>query len=276
MVFSDSDSLAIVEFAIELARDTGALLQQRPENLHISTKSTATDVVTQMDQQAEKFIVSRLQQYFPHDSVVGEEGAFIQGTSQFQWVIDPLDGTINYLYNLPAWSVSIARVNIVSGVTQVGVVEAPELARTFWGRHGHGAKLEHGGMTATLHVSDCSDLAQALIGTGFGYRQDRRAGQARVLNTVLPMVRDIRRLGSCAIDLCLVAQGVLDGFYERGVNPWDHSAGALIARESGAVVSGLHGTVESDEMIVVANPAVHQQLVKALESINADSDSSAQ
>jgi len=275
MVFSDSDSLAIAEFAIELARDAGALLQQRPENLLISTKSTATDVVTQMDQQAEKFIVSRLQQYFPDDSVIGEEGAFIQGSSQFQWVIDPLDGTINYLYNLPAWSISIARVNRVTGDSQVGVVEAPELSRTFWARQGHGAKLEHGGSTVSLHVSDCADLGQALIGTGFGYREDRRAGQARVLNTVLPMVRDIRRLGSCAIDLCLVAQGVLDGFYERGVNPWDHSAGALIARESGAVVSGLHGTVESDEMIVVANPLVHQQLAKALESVNADSDTSA-
>ena len=263
----------IVQFTIELARTVGVLLQQRPDALEVTTKSTVTDVVTQMDQAAESALVSAISEQFPDDSILGEEGTSVAGTTNFQWVLDPLDGTVNYLYHLPAWAISIARVNLSTGLTQVGVVHAPDLDRTYWASHGQGAHLEHDEHLISLHASECVTLEQALIGTGFGYEKKRRQAQARVLNSLLPQVRDIRRIGSCAIDLCLVAEGALDGFYERGVNPWDHSAGALIAREAGAVVSGLHGHQESDEMIVVANPMLHPQLVQLLESVSADSDS---
>ena len=273
MVSAQASGLQVAQFTIQLARDVGKILQERPELLEIATKSSATDVVTQMDQQAEKAIVAAIIDEFPNDSIVGEEGTFIQGTSSFKWVIDPLDGTVNYLYNLPAWAISIARVNVETQITQVGVVYAPQLARIYWAVQGEGAYLDHEGGREVLETSKCDVLEHALLGTGFGYERHRREGQARVLNTVLPRVRDIRRLGSCAIDLCLVAQGVLDAFYERGVNPWDHSAGALIAREAGAVVSGLRGQLENDDMIVVGNADLHAQLVKLLESIQADSDS---
>lgn len=272
MASSDTDIRSVLAFTVELAKHVGRMLENRPENLEISTKTSATDVVTHMDQLAEKVIVEAIQVQFPSDSIVGEEGTFLSGTSEYSWIIDPLDGTVNYTYDLPAWSISIARINQKTRMTQVGVVHAPALARTYWAAEGEKSWLEHNGVKKAVTVSDCEVLAQALVGTGFGYEYNRRAGQARVLNTVLPNVRDIRRLGSCAIDLCLVAEGVLDAFFERGVNPWDHSAGALIARQAGAIVSGLHGEHESDEMIVVANATLHKQLVQILETCEADKD----
>ena len=267
-----SSDQQITQYLLNLVYEVGNLLRQRPDSLHIATKSSDTDVVTQMDEAAENALVSGILAQFPNDSIIGEEGTAVQGSSQFQWIIDPLDGTVNYLYNLPAWCISVARVNQTTGDAELGVVHAPALERTYWA-DSNGAFVSHGEQIEHLRVSSCDILSQALVGTGFGYEQDRRAGQARVLQSVLPSVRDIRRFGSCALDLCLVAQGGLDGFFERGVNPWDHSAGGFIARQSGAMVSGLFGKKESEEMIVVANPTLHQQLVSILESVHANSDS---
>jgi myo-inositol-1(or 4)-monophosphatase len=261
-----------VALAIKVAKGAGDLLLDRPSDMGVQTKSTATDIVTLMDQRAEAFIVSELGKARPDDSVLGEEGANKEGKSGFQWVIDPIDGTVNYLHNLPHWCVSIGLIEQTSGEAVAGVVYAPILGQMYISSRGLGSWVIDHEVPRQLRVSTCSDLSKALVGTGFGYLSSRRSGQVRVLQEVLPQIADIRRLGSCAIDLCLVADGVLDGYYERGVNPWDHAAGGLIAREAGAVTSGLHGALESSEMMVVANPVIHAKLLAILELVNADTD----
>jgi myo-inositol-1(or 4)-monophosphatase len=258
--------------AMKIATGAGKLLLDRPDDLEIEAKSTATDLVTLMDQQAEAYIVTELAKYRPNDAILGEEGANQSGTSGFQWVIDPLDGTVNYLHKVPFWCVSIGLVEESSGSGVTGVVYAPVIDQMYISSRGLGSWVIDRGNSRELGVSDCSDLSQALIGTGFGYSSTRRASQARVIQEILPNVADIRRLGSCAVDLCLVADGVLDGYYERGVNPWDYAAGALIAREAGALTTGLFGNSIGNDMAVVANPAIHNALVAILEANQADRD----
>ena len=258
--------------AMQIAREAGELLLDRPDDLGVSSKSTATDVVTLMDQRAEAFVVAELGKHRPNDAILGEEGANQPGTSGFQWVIDPIDGTVNYLHLVPYWCVSIGLMEESSGQALTGVVYVPVLDQMYISSRGLGAWVVERGNARELKVSGCTDLSQALMGTGFGYSESRRASQARVLQEVLPKIADIRRLGSCAVDLCLVADGVLDGYYERGVNPWDHAAGELIAREAGAISSGLFGNPIGSDMIVVANPAIHGELVAILEANQADRD----
>jgi myo-inositol-1(or 4)-monophosphatase len=258
--------------AMQIASGAGKLLLDRPADLGVTTKSTATDVVTLMDQRAEAFIVGELSKHRPNDAILGEEGANQAGTSGFQWVIDPIDGTVNYLHQVPYWCVSIGLMEESTGLALAGVVFVPVLDQMYISSRGLGAWVVELGVPRELKVSGCTELSQALMGTGFGYSSNRRASQARVLQEVLPKVADIRRLGSCAVDLCLVADGVLDGYFERGVNAWDHAAGELIAREAGAVSSGLFGNAIGNDMIVVANPAIHDDLVAILEANQADRD----
>ena len=258
--------------AMTIAIGAGKLLLERPDDLQVQTKSTATDVVTLMDQRAEALIVSEINKHRPNDAILGEEGANQSGSSGLQWVIDPIDGTVNYLHQLPHWCVSIGLVEESTGQGMAGVVYVPVLDQMYLSSRGLGAWVIERGDSRELKVSDCSELSQALIGTGFGYSSTRRASQARVLQEVLPKVADIRRLGSCAVDLCLVAEGVLDGYYERGVNAWDHAAGELIAREAGAISSGLFSNPIGVDMIVVANPVIHRELVAILEANQADRD----
>ena len=261
-----------VFLAVQIAKATGLLLLDRPTDLGIQTKSSATDVVTLMDQRAEAFVVSELNKHRPNDAILGEEGANKSGTSGFQWVIDTIDGTVNYLHKVPHWCVSIGLKETASGDSISGVVYVPVLDQMYISSKGLGAWIIESNGPRQLQVSGCSELSQALVGTGFGYSSARRASQARVLQEVLPKVADIRRLGSCAVDLCLVADGVLDGYYERGVNPWDHAAGELIAREAGAISSGLFGNPIGSDMIVVTNPAIHSNLLAILEANKADQD----
>lgn len=261
-----------VAFALDIAHATGTLLANRPDSLEVDSKSTPTDVVTHMDRLAEDLLVSRITSERPLDGILGEEGADIETQSGRMWVIDPLDGTVNYLYQLPFWAVSVGLVDVESGTGLIGVVYAPALGKAWIASRGAGAYELSASAHRKLAVSECTTLDRALMGTGFGYSTARRASQGRVIRTVLPEVRDIRRMGSCAIDLCLVAEGALDGYFERGVNPWDHAAGSLIAREAGAQVSGLRGSVEGSEMLVAANPQLHSALVSRLETLNADSD----
>jgi len=265
----DDNDLA---FALDIATGAGALLADRPEALEVNSKSTPTDVVTHMDKLAEDFLVSRIRSERPRDGIVGEEGANIESQSGLMWVIDPLDGTVNYLYNLPFWAVSVGLVEVETGIGIAGAVVSPKMSKAWVAARDRGSFALDQQSTTRLKVSDCQEVDRALIGTGFGYSQVRRASQGRVFKTLIPGIRDIRRMGSCAIDLCLLAEGNLDAFYERGVNPWDHAAGGVIAKEAGAVVSGLHGNVESDEMLVAANPVLHPKLVSILESLNADTD----
>jgi myo-inositol-1(or 4)-monophosphatase len=257
----------LARLAQAVATETGAmLLHDRPSRMQVGTKSTPTDVVTEMDTRAEALLVERIKAARPDDGFLGEEGASVDGRSGVRWVLDPVDGTVNYLYELPIWSVSVAAE--VDGVVQVGVVEAPALGETFAAVRGQGSTRNG----VAIQVSDCTRLDQALVATGFGYDASRRAHQAEVVAAVLPKIRDIRRLGASSVDLCGVACGRLDGYFERGLAPWDLAAGTLVATEAGAVVGGLRGAPASGELVLAAAPGLFEALHDLLLPLGADRD----
>ncbi|MCY0946721.1 inositol monophosphatase family protein [Streptomyces sp. H34-S5] len=255
----------LLDVGLEAARQAGELLRDgRPADLAVAaTKSSPIDVVTEMDIAAEKLITGILAGRRPEDGLLGEEGADVPGTSGVRWVVDPLDGTVNYLYGLPGWSVSIAAE--YRGETVVGIVAVPMRGETFHALLGGGAWL--GGRRLACRAA--APLDQALVATGFAYIQARRARQAAVGQRIIPLVRDIRRGGSAAVDLCDVAAGRLDGYYERGLNPWDLAAGDLIAREAGAVTGGRPGKPASGELALAATPAVFASLQPLLDEAGA-------
>jgi myo-inositol-1(or 4)-monophosphatase len=223
-----------------------------------TTKSSPTDVVTALDRASEELVGARLRDARPGDGILGEEGADTPGTTGVRWVVDPLDGTVNFLYDLPNWAVSIAAE--VGGDSVVGVVHAPALGLTYTATRGGGAHLDGTALTG----STVTELAGALVATGFGYTVERRRSQAAVLARVLPAVRDIRRMGAASLDLCAAAAGRLDAYYERGLHPWDHAAGGLVAAEAGLVVGGLGGRGPSVDLVVAAPPALFGPLVDLL------------
>ncbi|MET9950577.1 inositol monophosphatase family protein [Streptomyces sp. NPDC006339] len=251
----------LLDLALEAGRRAGALLRDgRPDDLAVArTKSSAIDVVTEMDIAAEKLITGFLAEHRPQDGMLGEEGASSAGTSGIRWIVDPLDGTVNYLYGLPTWAVSIAAER--DGETLVGVVEVPLRGETFHAVLGGGAWLGD----RRLAVRPSPPLDEALVATGFAYVQTRRAHQADVVQRLIPRVRDIRRSGSAAVDLCDVAAGRLDAYYERGLHPWDLAAGTLIARESGALTGGRPGDPASGELTLAASEGVFGVLQGFLE-----------
>ena len=240
----DRELDALLALAVEVAEEAGALLAERLHTVRalVETKSSVTDMVTEVDRDAEALIVGRILARRPDDAVLGEEGGERPGTSGVRWVIDPLDGTTNYLYGFPAYAVSVAAER--DGVSLVGVVRDAARGETFAAALGQGTTVD--GHPAT--VSTKADLATALIGTGFAYARDERARQADVLRAVLPEVRDVRRAGAAAIDLCWVACGRLDGYYERGLQPWDLAAGALAVEEAG----GRFTTMEDGTRVAAA------------------------
>ena len=193
-------------------------------------------MVSDADREAEQAVSALLRAERPADGVLGEEGMSVDGTSGRRWVVDPLDGTTNYLYRFPAWCVSVA-LEDAEGEGLVGVVFDPLRSETFGAERGGGASLNG----VPIRVRESRGLERALVATGFGYDPEVRRGQAELLLRVLPRVRDIRRAGAAALDLCHVAAGRLDGYYERGINPWDWAAGALIVREAGGTVARLEG-----------------------------------
>ena len=201
----------------------------------VDTKSTDTDMVSEADRAAEAVIAEILRAERPDDGLVSEEGAGSEGTSWRRWIVDPLDGTTNYLYRFPAWCVSVALEDAGGGL--VGVVHNPLAEETFRAARGAGAELNGD----PIGVRDHDDLATALVATGFGYDPDVRAGQGDLVRALLPQVRDIRRAGAAALDLCFVACGRLDGYFERGIKHWDYAAGQLIVREAGGEVVELVG-----------------------------------
>ncbi|MGH4036108.1 inositol monophosphatase family protein [Actinomycetota bacterium Odt1-20B] len=246
----------LLAVALEAAQRAGTFLRDgRPEDLGVAaTKSSAVDVVTEMDIASEKLITDFLADRRPGDGVLGEEGASTEGTTGVQWVIDPIDGTVNYLYGRPDWSVSIAARK--DGETVVGVVGAPMRGETYRAVLGEGAYVND----RPARTRTAPPFEQALVGTGFGYIAARRAHQAEIARQLIPRVRDIRRGGSAAIDLCDVAVGRLDAYYERGLNPWDFAAGELIAREAGALTGGRPGQAPSGELTIAAPPGLFERL----------------
>nr|WP_255687733.1 inositol monophosphatase family protein [Actinocorallia sp. API 0066] len=239
----------MLDLAVATARETGRMLiDKRPAGGPdvVATKSSATDVVTQMDQAAERLIRERIGAARPGDAFLGEEEGVTSGTTGVRWVVDPIDGTVNYLYDLPDWAVSIAAE--VAGRPVAAVVEVPRRGWTFTATLGGGAHLNGERVRCSTDVP----LGRALVATGFGYAPERRAAQARVLAGVLPNVRDIRRNGAAAIDLCMVAAGRVDGYYERGVQAWDIAAGRLLVTEAGGRVEGLGGVPAGNELTIAA------------------------
>jgi myo-inositol-1(or 4)-monophosphatase len=259
------------DLALRIALEAGALLAAGRGDVLAATKSSPTDVVTAMDRASEQLIVARLDALRPGDGLLAEEGSARQSETGIEWVVDPLDGTVNYVYGVPFWSVSIAARDATDPADRslVGVVHAPMLGMTWVGASGGGASRDG----AALHGSAATTLEQALVGTGFGYGADRRGRQAQVLGRVLPRIRDIRRLGSAAIDLCLAAEGITDAYFEQGLKPWDGAAGYLIAREAGLTVGGLAGGPPSERLAVAAPPALFGPLTTLLaEEPRADRD----
>jgi len=277
---------ALLRIAVDAAGEAGRLLaswrgDERPEV--VDTKSSPTDVVTEMDRRSEALITEWIRAIRPGDAVLGEEGGQTAGgpgaadadgnQARVRWVVDPLDGTVNYLYGLPDWCVSIAAE--VDGVIVAGVVEVPRFGETFTAVAGQGAWLHRDGNREAAIALRCNSgaaLGQALVGTGFGYDAGRRRVQGEVVAALLPHVRDIRRGGSAAVDLCSVAAGRLDAFFERGLNYWDYAAGGLIAREAGAVVGGLSGRAESPAMTVAAGSDLFQYLEIFLTRLDPERD----
>jgi myo-inositol-1(or 4)-monophosphatase len=262
---TDGELLAL---AVELVREAGSLLvNDRPMTVSVvATKSSDTDIVTVMDQRIEQLLSDRLAVKRPSDGIMGEEGASRPTTSGIRWIADPIDGTVNYLYDLPGWSVSLAAE--VDGVIRVGVVHAPSLGETFTAIRGGGARRNGIPIRCVPDVA----LDRALVATGFGYPVDRRQIQAEVLQGLLPQVRDIRRLGSAAVDLCNVACGRVDAYYERGAQLWDYAAGALMVTESGGRVSGLNGKEASPQLLLAAGPGLFPQLHDALVALDPERD----
>ncbi len=257
----------LLEVASSGAQAAGALIRdQRPASVTVAdTKTSPTDVVTEMDRRSEELLLGHLLSTRPSDGILGEEGSSRPSSSGITWVVDPIDGTVNYLYGLPGYSVSVAAVTgdptVPGGYqVQVGVVYDPILRDLYTAMRGEGA-LRNGGR---LRCGPGPDLASALVGTGFGYEQERRTRQAKLAAYVLPQIRDLRRFGSAALDLCHVAAGRLDAYYEQGLNPWDLAAGELIAREAGAIVTGWAGAPAGPQWVLAAGPKLHGQLAELL------------
>ena len=246
------------------------LRDERADDLAVTTKTTPTDVVTVMDRRAERLIVESLLAVRPGDGVLGEEGGERPGSSGVRWVVDPIDGTVNYLYRFPYWAVSIAAES--GGEAVAGAVHAPLTGETFSAVRGGGAWLGPVGTGQRLRCTSGVPLSQALVATGFGYDARRRARQAEVAAAVLPRVRDIRRAGTASLDLCAVASGRVDGYWERGLQPWDLAAGGLVAREAGAVVAGLDGRPAGEDLVLAAGPELFGPLHDLLAGERADRD----
>jgi myo-inositol-1(or 4)-monophosphatase len=258
----------LLAVAVPVAREAAATARRmRAEAItDVETKSTRTDVVTAADRAVERQVVDALRAARPGDGVLGEEYGDSgtdagSGTAPgaVRWILDPIDGTVNYLYGLPQYAVSLAAE--VDGVVLAGVVINAATGDEWTATRGGGAWRDG----QRLRCSAGSELSQALVGTGFGYDAARRAHQGAVLAQLITRVRDIRRFGAAALDLCSVAEGTLDAFFEKGLNPWDHAAGGLIAAEAGATVDGLGGTPPGLDMVVAAPPslfgALHDLLV---------------
>jgi myo-inositol-1(or 4)-monophosphatase len=261
---------SLLERAVNAARAGAALAaQRRAEGLAgVGTKSTHTDLVTAADRDVEKLIATLLLDGHPGDRMLGEEGGESDpaglGIGATRWIVDPIDGTVNFVYGLPYYAVSVAAE--VDGVVVAGVVINVVSGEQWQAIRGAGAWRDG----ARLAGPEVRRLDSALVATGFGYDATRRAHQASVLTGVLPRVRDIRRFGAAALDLCALAEGRVDAYYEKGLGPWDLAAGGLIAAEAGLLVTGLRGASPGSAMVLAAPPDIHGALHDLLVELDAD------
>ncbi len=264
-------SLDLLALAVRVAEGGAALAQNAREQAitQVGTKSTDTDVVTAGDEAVERYILGELAAARPDDAVLSEESGAVAAVreSRVRWVLDPIDGTVNYLYGVPYYAVSLAAE--VDGVVVAAVVHNPATGEQWTALRGGGAYRGAYGHGRRLNGSTETDLGHALIATGFGYHPARRRHQAAVLAGLAERIRDIRRFGSAALDLCLAAEGTVDGYYEAGLNFWDMAAGALIATEAGLEVTGVDGGPPTMSLLVAAPPAIHGRLLPVLADLDA-------
>ncbi|MFV2111331.1 inositol monophosphatase family protein [Micromonospora sp. LOL_025] len=259
----------LLEIAVEVARDAAATAyRMRVEGVSVAaTKSTVTDVVTAADRAVERQVVDALRRLRPGDAVLGEEyGAGETGPvapGGVRWIVDPIDGTVNYLYGIPHCAVSLAAE--VDGEVVAGVVRNVSTGEEWTATAGGGAWRDG----ERLRCSTETDLGQALVATGFGYDPGRRAHQARVVAELIPHIRDIRRFGAAALDLCLAAEGRVDAYYEKGLAAWDQAAGALVATEAGLLVAGLGGLPAGPDLVIAAPAALFKPLHDRLADLDA-------
>lgn len=233
----------------------------------VRSKSTPTDPVTIVDTETERWLRERLAVLRPGEAILGEEeGGRLDGRPGLSWVLDPIDGTVNFVYGIPAYAVSVAAQ--YDGRSVAGAVANVPAGEVYSAALGHGAEVVRDGVRSALRCSGVEELSMALLGTGFAYDPGRRARQAAVVAEVLPEVRDIRRIGSCALDLCMVAAGRLDAYYEEGVQVWDWAAAALIAAEAGATV--WLPTAAGAEHVAASAPGVADALHAALAGAGMD------
>lgn len=264
MALTSGELLAI---AVRVARDAAATARRmRDEAItDVQTKSTDTDVVTAADRAVERQVVEALRSQRPEDGVLGEEygDSAAPAPGAVRWILDPIDGTVNYLYGLPQYAVSLAAE--VDGVVVAGVVRNAATGDEWTAVLGGGAWRGDRRLTGSARTT----LDQTLLATGFGYDPARRAHQGRVLAGLITKVRDIRRFGSASLDLCMAAEGSVDAYFEKGLNPWDHAAGGLVATEAGLRVSGLAGAAAGTKMLIAAPPALFPALHDALAELDA-------
>lgn len=253
------------ELACVMARQAAAMVLDRHGELHdVDTKASDIDLVTQVDRASEALITELILAARPHDGIVGEEGASIAGTSGVEWLVDPIDGTTSFFYGLPGFSVSIAAR--LDGQVVAGCVVAPAITTEYSAVLGHGATMNG----EPILCRDTSSLAKALVGTGFAPDHERRTRQGQMFAVIIPQIRDIRRMGSAALDLCAVAAGQLDAYFEIGLSLWDYAAGVLIAAEAGALTIVEHDETSDRAFVVASAPGIADDLVALLREHNAD------
>ncbi len=271
MPAESASNVALLAIARKIALAAGSLAKERrAAGVEVAaSKSSAEDVVTFADRETEALVRSLIAEARPNDGFLGEESGAEKGSSGLTWVVDPIDGTVNFLYGIPHYAVSIA---VVEGEPDpatwralAGVVVNPASGELFTAAAGGGAFLDE----KTIRTAPAVDLSQALVGTGFAYLADVRTEQAAIVAGLIHRVRDIRRMGTASLDLCAVACGRLNAYYERRLNPWDHAAGALIAIEAGARVGGRRGAPASREFILAAEPTMAAWLEDVLLELGA-------
>ncbi|MGD9620359.1 MAG: inositol monophosphatase family protein [Mycolicibacterium sp.] len=263
----DTDPALLRSVAEKLAAEAAAFVRRRRTEVFgigaagrtaataVRAKSTPTDPVTVVDTETERLLRSRLADLRPGERILGEEEGGSAGPADgvLTWVLDPIDGTVNFMYGIEAYAVSVGVQR--DGTSIAGAVADVAAGVLFSAALGHGSRMHRGGVSIELRCSEITELPAALVGTGFSYRPDRRRRQGEIVARLLPEVRDLRRIGSCALDLCMVAAGRLDAYYEDGVQAWDWAAGALIAAEAGARVR-LPGAAGRPDLVVAAAPGI--------------------
>ena len=254
---------SLLEIAVELATGAGELIRARRGPLEVDTKSTPTDMVTAVDREVEEWLFARIAARRPDDAIFGEEGEPSSGSSGVRWLIDPIDGTVNFVLGIPAYAVSVAAE--IGGRVVAGCVHNPETGELFRATVGGGAYLGSRRLTGPRDVP----LSRAVIGTGFSYDAARRGKQGDLVAAMLPRIADIRRIGSASLDLCFVSAGRLDGYFEVGLNAWDWAAGALIAEEAGCLVSGLPGRPVGKPVVAAAGGSFAPDFLALLEELDA-------